>query len=101
MQGGVGTVGVGYSPTTAVKPAPNADEGPVPEVVKLDKVPHDPHVVVSSLREGGAVEHGTVVVYQPLRSTAVWGAEYTKALGAIKSICGCHVHWRPHGVYQP
>ena len=72
--------------------APYADASPVPEVVKLDKVPHDPHVAVTSLREGGAVEQGTVVVYQPLRSTAVWGAEYTTALDTIKSICGCDVH---------
>ena len=82
-------------------PAHDAHESPVPEVVKLDKVPHDPHVAVTSLREGGAVEQGTVVVYQPLRSTAVWGAEYTTALDAIKSICGCDVDWRPHGVYRP
>ena len=82
-------------------PAPDADESPVPEVVRLDKVPHDPRVAVTSLREGGAVEHGAVVVYEALRSTAVWGAEYTTTLNAIKSICGCDVHWRPHAVYWP
>ena len=82
-------------------PAPDADESPVPEVVRLEKVPHDPHVAITSLREGGAVEQGTVVVYQPLRSTAVWGAEYTTAFDTTKSICGCDVHWRPHGVYRP
>ena len=82
-------------------PAPDADASPVPEVVRLDKVPHDPHVVVTSLREGGAVVQGTVVVYQPHRSTTVWGAEYTTVLDAIKSICGCNVYWRPHGVHQP
>ena len=37
-------------------PAPDADASPVPEVVRLDKVPNDPHVAVTSLREGGAVE---------------------------------------------
>ena len=37
-------------------PAPNADASPVPEVVRLDKVPHDPHVAVTSLHDGGAVE---------------------------------------------
>ena len=82
-------------------PAPDADECPVPEVVRMDKVPHDPHVAVTSLREGGAVEQGTVVVYQPSHSTAVWGAKYTTALDAIKSIGGCDVHWRPHAVYRP
>ena len=70
-------------------------------MVRLDKVTHDPHVTITSLREGGAVEPLRVVVYQPVRSTAVWGEEYTKALDAIKSICGCDVHWRPHGVYRP
>ena len=80
------------------RPAPDADEDLVPEVFSLDKAPH---VAVTSLREGEAVERGTVVVYQPLRSKAVWGAEYTTALDAIKSICGCNVHWGPHGVYWP
>ena len=42
-----------------------------------------------------------MVVYQPLRSTAVWGAEYTTTLDAIKSICECDVYWPPHGVYRP
>ena len=64
-------------------------------------VPHDPHVAVTSLRDGGAVEQGSVVVYQPSRSTAVWGAEYTTAHDAIKSMCGCDVSWRPHAVYRP
>ena len=70
-------------------------------MVRLDKVPHDPHVVVTWLRDGGAVEQGMVVVYQPLRSTTVWGAVYTTTLDAIKSICGRDIHWRPHGVYRP
>ena len=35
--------------------------------------PHDPHVAVTSLRDGGAVEQGSVVVYQPSCSTAVCG----------------------------
>ena len=69
-------------------PTPQADESPFSEVVKLDKVPHDPHIAIASLREGGAVEQGTVVLYQPLHSTAVWGAEYIAALDAFKSICG-------------
>ena len=81
--------------------APDADASSVPELIRLDKVPHDPLVAVTSLREGGAVEQGTLVVYHPLRATAVWGAEYTTALDTIKSICGCDVHWRPHGVYCP
>ena len=42
-----------------------------------------------------------MVVYQPPRSTEVWWAEYTTALDAFKSICGCDVHWRPHAVYRP
>ena len=82
-------------------PAPDADASPVPEVVRLDKVPHDPHIAVTSLREGGVVDQGTEVVYQPHRSTTVWGAEYTTALDTIKSICGCDLHLRPHGVHQP
>ena len=81
-------------------PAPDGDASPVPEVVKLDKVPQDPHVAVTSLRKGGALEQGTVVVYEPLRSTAMWGSEYTTALDAVKSICGCDVHLRAHGVYR-
>ena len=70
-------------------------------MVRLDKVPHDPHVAVTSLREVGVLEQVRVVVYHPIRSTAVWGAEYTRALDAMKSICGCDVHLQPHGVYQP
>ena len=42
-------------------PAPNADEAPVQEVVGLINVPHNPHVVGTSLHEGGVVEQGTVV----------------------------------------
>ena len=82
-------------------PAHDAAASPVPEVVRLDKVPHDPHVPVTWPREGGAVEQGTVVVYQPHRSTTVWGAEYTTVLDGIKAICRCDVHWRPHGVHRP
>ena len=73
-------------------PTPDANECPVPEVVRMDKVPHDPHVVVTSLRDGGAVEQGTVVVHQPPHCTAIWGAGHTTALDAIRSICGCDVH---------
>ena len=81
-------------------PVPDADGYPVPEMVRIVNVPHDPHVAVTSLRDGGAVEQGSVVVYQPSRSTAVWGAEYTTAFDAIKSVGGCDVSWRPHGVYR-
>ena len=63
-------------------------------------MPDDPHVAVTSLRDGRAVERGSVVVYQPSHSTAVWGAEYTTALDAIKCVCGCDVSWRPHAVYR-
>ena len=56
---------------------------------------------VMSLRDGGAVEQGSVVVYQPSCSATVWGAEYTTALDAIKSVCGCDLAWRPHAVYRP
>ena len=69
-------------------PVPDADESSVPKVVRMANVPHDPHVAVTSLRAGGAVEQGSVVVYQPSCSTAVWGAEYTTALDAIKPVCG-------------
>ena len=34
------------------------------EVVLVYKVPHDRHVAVTSLRDGGAVGQGTGVVYQ-------------------------------------
>ena len=70
-------------------------------MVRLDKVPHDPRVTVTSLRDGGAVEQGIVVVYQPIRSRAKWGEQYTTALDAIKSISGCDVQWRPHAVFRP
>ena len=67
----------------------------------MSNVPHDGHVAVTSLRDGGAVEQGCVVVYQPSCSTTVWGAEYTTAHDAINSVCGCHLARRPHAVYQP
>ena len=84
-----------------VGPVPDTDECSVPEVVRMSNVPHDLHVAVTSLRDGGAVQQGSVVVYQPSCSTTVWGAEYTTALDAIKSVCGCDLAWRPHAVYQP
>ena len=68
---------------------PDPDKYSVPVVVRMSNVPHDPHVAVTSLRDGGAVEKGSVVMYQPSCSAAVWGAEYTTALDAIKSVCGC------------
>ena len=52
---------------------PDADECSVPEVVWMSNVPHDPHVAVTSLRDGRAVEQGSVVVYQPSCSTTVFG----------------------------
>ena len=64
-------------------------------------MPHDPHVAITSLRDRGPVEQGSVVVYQPSRSTAVWRAEHITALDAIKSVCGCDVYWRQHAVYRP
>ena len=82
-------------------PVPDPDECSVPEVVRMSNVPHDPHVAVTSLRDGGAVERGSVVVYQPSCSATVWGAEYTTALDAIKSVCGCDLARRPHAVYRP
>ena len=82
-------------------PVPDHDECSFPEVVRMSNVPHDPHVAVTSLRDGGAVEQGSVVVYQPSCSATVWGAEYTTALDAIKSVCGCDLAWRPHAVYRP
>ena len=82
-------------------PVPDADECSVPEVVRMANVPHDPNVAITSLRDGGSVEHGSVVVSQPSSSTAVWGAEYTIALDAIKSVCGCDAASRPHAVYRP
>ena len=82
-------------------PVLDADECPVPEVVRMGNVAHDPHVAVTSVRGGGAMEQASVVVYQPSRSTAVGGAEYTTALDAIKSVCGRDVSWRPHAVYWP
>ena len=63
--------------------------------------PHDPQVAVTLLHEGGVVEQGTMVVYQPHGSLMVWGAEVATALEAIGSICGCDVHYRPLGVHRP
>ena len=68
-------------------PVPDADGCSVPEMVRMSNVPHCPHVAVTWLRGGGAVERGTVVVYQPSCSATVLGAEYTTALDAIKSVC--------------
>ena len=82
-------------------PVPDANECSVPEVVRMSNVPHDSHVAITSLRDGGVVEQGSVVVYQPSFSTTVWGAEYPTALDAIKYVCGCDLAWRPHAVYQP
>ena len=82
-------------------PVPDADATSVPEVARMSHVPHNPHVAVTSLREGGVVEHGSVVVYQPSCSRTVWGAEYITALDAIKYVCGCDLAWRPHAVYRP
>ena len=82
-------------------PVPDADKCSVLEVVRISHVPHDPHVAITSLREGGAVEHGSVVVYEPSCSTTVWGAKNTTALDAIKSVCGCDLARRPHTVYRP
>ena len=82
-------------------PVPDPDEYSVPEVVWMSNVPHDPHIAVTSLRDCGAVEQGSEVVYQPSCSATVWGAEYTTALDAIKSVCGCDLAWRRHAVYWP
>ena len=82
-------------------PVPDADECSVLEAVRMADVPHEPHVAVTSLRDGGAVEQGSVVVCEPSCSTTVWGAEYTTALDAIKSVCGCDVARRRHAVYRP
>ena len=61
-------------------PVPDADECPVPEVVRMVNVTHDPHIAVTSLRHGGAVDQGSVVVYQPSCSTAVWGRSIPRPL---------------------
>ena len=82
-------------------PILDVDESPVPEVVQMVNVPDDPHVAITSLHAGGAVQQGSVLVYQPTHSTAVWGAENTTALDAVKSVCGCNVFWQPHAAYQP
>ena len=37
-------------------PVPDPDHYSVPEVVRMSNVPHDPHVAVTSLRDGGTVE---------------------------------------------
>ena len=58
----------------------------------MSNVPNNPHVAVTSLRDGGAVEQGSVVVHQPSCSTTV--------LEAIESVCRCHLAWRPHAVYR-
>ena len=82
-------------------PVPDAHGCPVPEAVQIVNVPHHPHVAVTSMRDGKAVEQGSVVVSQLSHSTAVSGAEYTTALDAIKYVSGCDVSWQPHAVYRP
>ena len=82
-------------------PALDADDILVPEVVRLVNVPHDLHVAVTSMRERGAVEQGTVVVYKPHGLMTAWEAQFATALGAINSKCGCEVHWWPQGVHRP
>ena len=84
-----------------VGPTPDAHASPALEVVRLDTVPYDAHVAVTSLRESGAVEQGTVVVYQLHRYMTVWGPEYTTALDAIRSIWGCGLQRQPHGIHRP
>ena len=81
-------------------PVPDAGECSVPEVVWMSNVLHDPHVAITSLRDGGAVERGSVRVYQLSGSTMYWRAEYTTALDAIKSVCGCDQAWRAYAVYR-
>ena len=54
-------------------PIPDPDEYSVPDVVRMSNVPHHPHVAVTSLRDGGAVEQGSVVVYKPSCSATVLG----------------------------
>ena len=78
----------------------DADECPVRELVRMDKVPTDQHIAVTSVRDGGVVEQGTTVVYHAIRSMALWGAQNTTASGAIKFISACDVHQRPHALYH-
>ena len=101
MRGGTRVQRVGNHLLLPARPVPDADECSVLELVRMSNVPHDPHVAVTLLRDGGAVERGSMVVYQPSCSTMVWGAEYTTALNAIQSVFGCDLAWRPHAVYQP
>ena len=54
----------------------------------MDKGAHDPHVAVTSLRDSGAVQQGTVVVYQPPRSTAVWGHSIPQPLTPSSPFAG-------------
>ena len=54
--------------------------------------------IVARRKGGGRGLCGGVPAF-PLH--AVWGAEYTTALDAITSICGCDVSQWPHAVYRP
>ena len=77
------------------------DEAPALEVVRPVNVPHDPHVVVRSPREGGVVEEGIVVVYHVHGAVALWCTTFVTALEVGGSICKCRMHWHPHDVHRP
>ena len=81
--------------------APDADQVPILELVRVVTTPHDPHGAVRSLREVKAMGRGTVVVYHQWRYIAGWGAEYTTALAVLSSFYGFVVYRRPHKVRQP
>ena len=66
------------------------------EVVRMERVMQNSHMVVTFLHHGGAIEHGTVVVYQPHGSIVVWAAEYTRALHTLSPMCGCEAHCKLH-----
>ena len=81
--------------------APDPEMPAVPGLLQLEHVPHDPHVAVTSQSHGGSVEWGTVVLYQPMQSMAVWGVEYTTALNGIVAIRTMEAHSRPQDAFRP
>ena len=61
-------------------PVPDADDCSVPEAVRMPNMSQDAHVSITMLRDGGAVEQGSVVVYQSSCSTTVRGQSIPRSL---------------------
>ena len=55
---------------------------------------------LNSVKTGSKWAQNTWWCTSPPAPQRFWGAEYTTALDAIKSICGCDLAWRPVAVYR-